>query len=120
MTDITNCLCLLMEDMFAVLSSVVANRSPTVLRFDSKCESTGSPEFSLLQIYTSSSHTDMPHVEVDHVLCVGALDRDSKGFEGVEGEGNQPSHSVIYWPPQQACLDLKLQQAGIPRVKPGG
>lgn len=62
----------------------------------------------------------MPHVEVDHVLCVGALDRDGKGFEGVEGEGDQASHGVIDRPSQQACLDLKLQKARVPRIKPGG
>lgn len=50
----------------------------------------------------------MSHMEVDHVLCIGALHRDGKGLEGVEGEGNQASHSVIYRPSQQACLDLKL------------
>lgn len=55
-------------------------------------------EFSLLHMCTSTSRADMPHVEVDHVLCVGALDRDGEGFEGVEGEGNQASHGVIHRP----------------------
>ena len=36
-------LCLLMEDMFVVLSTVTANRSPRVPQFHSKCESAGSP-----------------------------------------------------------------------------
>ena len=62
----------------------------------------------------------MPHVEVDHVLRVGALDGDGKGFKGVEGEGNQAPHGMIYRPSQQAGLDLKLQQAGVPGIKPGG
>lgn len=62
----------------------------------------------------------MPHVEVDHILCIGALDRDGKGFKRVESEGNQSSHGVVYRPSQQACLDLKLQQAGVPSIKPGG
>lgn len=61
----------------------------------------------------------MPHVEVDHILCIGALDRDGKRFEGMESESNQASHCVIHRPSQQACLDLKLQQAGVPRIKPG-
>lgn len=62
----------------------------------------------------------MSHVEVDHVLCVGALDRNGKGFERVEGEGNQATHSVINRPSQQARLDLKLQQAGVTCIKSGG
>lgn len=61
----------------------------------------------------------MPHVEVDHVLGVGALHRDGEGFEWVEGECDQAPHGVIYRPPQQPGLDLELQQAGVPRVKPG-
>lgn len=62
----------------------------------------------------------MPHVEVDHILCVGALDRDGKGLKGVEGEGNQAPYGMIYRPSQQACLDLKLQQAGVTSIEPGG
>lgn len=62
----------------------------------------------------------MPHVKVDHILCIGPLDRDGKGFERVEREGNQASHCVVHWPSQQTCLDLKLQQARVPCIKPGG
>lgn len=62
----------------------------------------------------------MSHVEVDHVLCVGALNRDGERFERVEGEGNQAAHGVINGPPQKARLDLKLQQARVSCVKPGG
>lgn len=53
----------------------------------------------------------VPHVEVDHVLCVGPLHGDGEGFEGVEGEGHQAPHRVVDGPPQQARLDLKLEQA---------
>lgn len=83
------------------------------------------PSASLLRVTRlhankSSSRADVPHVEVDHVLGVGALHRDCEGFEGVEGEGDQAPHGVIYRPSQQSGLDLELQQAGVPRVKPGG
>lgn len=50
----------------------------------------------------------MSHVEVDYVLCVGALHRDGEWFKGVESEGNEAAHGMINGPPQQACLDLKL------------
>lgn len=43
-------LCLLMEDMFVVLSPVTANRSPSVLQFDSKCE-------------FCCAHTQAPHAQ---------------------------------------------------------
>lgn len=62
----------------------------------------------------------MPHVEVDHILCVGALDRDSKGLKGMEGKGNQTSNCVIYWSSQQACLDFKFQKPRVTSIKPGG
>lgn len=65
------------------------------------------------------SRADVSHVEVDHVLGVGALDRDGERLEGVESEGDQAPHGVVYGPSQQAGLDLKLQQAGVPSVKPG-
>lgn len=59
----------------------------------------------------------VPHVEVHHVLGVGALHRDGEGLEGVEGEGNQAPHCVIDGAPQESRLDLKLQQARITSVK---
>lgn len=59
----------------------------------------------------------MPHVEVHHVLGVGALHRDGEGLEGVEGEGHQAPHRVIDGAPQEPRLDLKLQQAGVTGVK---
>lgn len=59
----------------------------------------------------------VPHVEVNHVLCVSALHRDGKGLEGVEGERNQASHCVIDGSPQESRLDLKLQEARITSVK---
>lgn len=61
----------------------------------------------------------MPHVEVDHVLGVGPLNGDGEGFERVEGEGDQAPYCVVNGPSQQACLDLKLQQPRVPRIKPG-
>lgn len=61
----------------------------------------------------------MPHVEVDHVLGVGPLHGDGEGFEGVEGEGHQAPHRVVDGPPQQARLDLELEQARVARVEPG-
>lgn len=60
----------------------------------------------------------MPHVEVDHVLGVGPLHGDGEGFERVEGEGHQAPHCVVDWPPQQARLDLELEQARVPSVEP--
>lgn len=65
-----------------------------------------------------ASRTDVPHVEVDHVLGVGPLDRDGEGLEGVEGEGHQASDCMVHGTAQKACLDLKLQKAGVPSVKP--
>lgn len=62
----------------------------------------------------------MPHVEVDYILRVGALDGDGKGFKGMEGEGDEAAHGVVHRPSQQAGLDLKLQQAGVTCVKSGG
>lgn len=59
----------------------------------------------------------VPHVEVHHVLGVGALHRDGEGLEGVEGEGDQAPHRVIDGAPQESRLDLKLQQARVTSVK---
>lgn len=59
----------------------------------------------------------VPHVEVDHVLSVGALHRDGEGLKGVEGEGDQTSHRVVDGAPQEPRLDLELQQAGVTGVK---
>lgn len=59
----------------------------------------------------------VPHVEVDHILGVGALHRDGERLEGVEGEGHQAPHCVIDGAPQEARLDLELQQARITGVK---
>lgn len=61
----------------------------------------------------------MPHVEVDHVLGVGPLHGDGEGFERVEGEGHQAPDRVVDGPPQQARLDLELEQARVPRIEPG-
>lgn len=60
----------------------------------------------------------VPHVEVHHVLGVRALHGDGEGLEGVEGERNQATHGVIDGAPQEARLDLKLQEARITSVKP--
>lgn len=70
------------------------------------------------QTGAATSRTDVPHVEVDHVLGVGPLDRDGEGLEGVESEGHQASDRVVDRPPQQARLDLKLQQARVTSIKP--
>lgn len=94
-----------MEDAFVVLSPLTADRSGNL-----------TPG----RVFSCRSRADVPHVEVDHVLGVGALDGDGEWFEGVESEGDQASHGVVHGPPQQAGLDLKLQQAGVPSVKPGG
>lgn len=59
----------------------------------------------------------VPHVEVNHVLCISALHRDGKGLKGVEGERNQTSHGVIDGSPQESRLDLKLQEARITCIK---
>lgn len=65
-----------------------------------------------------ASRADVPHVEVDHILGVGPLDRDGEGLEGVEGEGHQASDCVVHGTAQKARLDLKLQKTGVPCVKP--
>lgn len=74
----------------------------------------------LPQACARSSRTDVPHVEVDHVLRIGPLHRNGEGFKWVESEGDQASHRVVYRAAQQARLDLELQQARVSRVKPGG
>lgn len=66
----------------------------------------------------AASRADVSHVEVNHVLRVGPLDRDGEGLEGVEGEGHQTSDGVVDRPPQKARLDLELQQAGVASIKP--
>lgn len=68
--------------------------------------------------FAHASRAHVPHVEVNHVLRIGPLDRDGKGLERVEGEGNQASYCVVYWPPQQAGLNFKLQKAGVACIKP--
>lgn len=67
---------------------------------------------------TPASRADVPHVEVDHVLGVGPLHRDGEGLEGVEGEGHQAPDGVVDGTAQEARLDLELEQAGVPSVKP--
>lgn len=60
----------------------------------------------------------MSHVEVDNILCVSPLHRNGKWLKGVKGEGHEPSHCVVDGAAQQARLDLKLQQAGVPGIEP--
>lgn len=60
----------------------------------------------------------VPHVEVDNVLCVSPLHRNGERLKGVEGEGDEATHRVVDGAAQQACLDLKLQQARVPGVEP--
>lgn len=66
----------------------------------------------------AASRADVSHVEVNHILRVGPLDRDGEGFKGVESEGHQTSDRVVDRPPQKARLDFKLQQAGVTSIKP--
>lgn len=66
----------------------------------------------------ATSRADVSHVEVNHILGVGPLDRDGEGFEGVESEGHQAPDRVVDRPPQKARLDFKLQQAGVTSIKP--
>lgn len=60
----------------------------------------------------------MSHVEVNHILRVGPLDRDGKGLERVEGEGNQTSYCMVYWPPQKTGLNFELQKARVACIEP--
>lgn len=62
--------------------------------------------------------TAVSHVEVDNVLCVSPLHRNSERLKGVKGEGNEAPHRVVDGAAQQACLDLKLQQARVPGIEP--
>lgn len=57
-------------------------------------------------------------MEVDHILCICPLHRNGKGFKGVEGEGHQTAHCVADGAAQQACLDLKLEQARVTCIEP--
>lgn len=59
----------------------------------------------------------MPHVEINNILCISPLHRDSKGLKGVKGECNQASYCVIDGSAQESCLDFKLQEARIPGIK---
>lgn len=58
------------------------------------------------------------HVEVDDILSVSPLHRNSKGLKGVERKGNEASHCVVDGAAQQACLDLKLEQTRVPSIEP--
>lgn len=58
------------------------------------------------------------HVEVDDILCISPLHRNSKRLKGVKGEGNETAHCVVDRAAQQAGLDLKLQQARVPGIEP--
>lgn len=60
----------------------------------------------------------MSHVEVDNVLCISPLHRNSERLKGVKGEGNEAPDRVVDGAAQQACLDLKLQQARVPGIEP--
>lgn len=87
--------CLLMEDVLLLSSSY--------------CHQSLLPEVQpQSNINPASSRRHMSHVEVDHVLGVGALDRDGEGFEGVKGEGNQTPDRVVDRSSQQSRLDFKL------------
>lgn len=66
------------------------------------------------------SYASMPHVKVDNVFSVGSLHGDGEGLEGVEGESDQSPDGVVNGSSQQACLDLKFQQARISRIEPAG
>lgn len=62
----------------------------------------------------------MAHVKVDDVFGVGALHRDGKRLEGMEGECDQSPDRMVNRSAQQACLDLKFKQPRVPRVEPAG
>lgn len=97
--------CLLMEDVLLLLSSY--------------CHQSLLPEVQpQSNINPASSRRHVSHVEVDHVLGVGALDRDGEGFEGVKGEGNQTPDRVVDRSSQQSRLDFKLQEARVSGVEP--
>lgn len=66
------------------------------------------------------SYASVSHVKVDNVFGIGALHRDGKGLEGMEGERDQSPDRVVNGSAQQACLDLKFQQSRVPRVEPAG
>lgn len=95
--------CLLMEDVLLL----------------SYCHQSLLPEVQpQSNINPASSRRHVSHVEVDHVLGVGALDRDGEGFEGVKGEGNQTPDRVVDRSSQQSRLDFKLQEARVSGVEP--
>ena len=60
----------------------------------------------------------MSHVEVDNVFCVSPLHRNSEWLKRVKGEGHEAPHCVVDGAAQQACLDLKLQQARVSGIEP--
>lgn len=58
------------------------------------------------------------HVEVDNILSVSPLHRNSKGLKGMKGKGNETSHGVADGAAQEASLDLKLEQTRVAGIEP--
>lgn len=58
------------------------------------------------------------HVEVDNILSVSPLHRNSKGLKGMEGKGDETPHCVADGAAQEACLDLKLEQTRVAGIEP--
>lgn len=77
-------------------------------------------QWQVLQVKSTAflSYTDMTHVEIHHILSVGPLYWDGERLKGVECERHQPPDSMVNGTAQEACLDLELQQARVPSVKP--
>lgn len=60
----------------------------------------------------------MSHVEVDNILSVSPLHRNSKGLKGMKGKGHKTSHGVADGAAQEASLDLKLEQTRVAGIEP--
>lgn len=58
------------------------------------------------------------HVEVDNILSISPLHRNSKGLKGMKGKGNETSHGVADGAAQEASLDLKLEQTRVAGIEP--
>lgn len=61
--------------------------------------------------------SDVSDVEVDDVVCVGALYADREGVSRMEGERYQSAGRRRRTLAQHTCVDAELEQPGISRVE---
>ena len=60
----------------------------------------------------------MPDMEVYHIFCISPLHTNSEWLVWMEGKSNKSSGCWRWISSQESCVDLELQQTGVPSVKP--